>query len=209
MPSTRTDRAAATREIILATAERLMAEEGVQATSNRRISEAAGQGNTAAVGYHFGTRQDLVRAIARRHSADTERRRAELVAAATGSARARDWVACIVRPVTDHLEALGSPSWCARFGAAVMADPAMRPVMAAESASPSLRTALDGLRACLPDLPADVIAERNDMMRLLLLHVPAERERALAEGHPTPRPSWDAAAAGLIAAVTAVWTAPP
>jgi cytochrome P450 len=52
--------------VILATTERLFAERGIHAVSNRQISEAAGQGNSAAVGYHFGTKADLVRAIARR-----------------------------------------------------------------------------------------------------------------------------------------------
>lgn len=44
-------------------AERLYAEHGVFGMSNRQVSEAAGQGNNAAVGYHFGTKTDLVRAI--------------------------------------------------------------------------------------------------------------------------------------------------
>lgn len=56
-----------TRERILNAAERLFAEHGVYAVSNRRVSEAAQQGNNAAVGYHFGTKADLVRAIARKH----------------------------------------------------------------------------------------------------------------------------------------------
>jgi hypothetical protein len=35
----------------------------------------------------------------------------------------RDWIACLVWPVTAHLAALGTPSWFARFLAQVMADP--------------------------------------------------------------------------------------
>src|SRR5699024_7108128 len=59
----RADRGAGTREVILDTAERLFVEHGTGVVSNRQISEAAGQGNNTAVGYHFGTRADLVRAI--------------------------------------------------------------------------------------------------------------------------------------------------
>ncbi|MGW4802173.1 TetR/AcrR family transcriptional regulator, partial [Nonomuraea sp. NPDC004297] len=121
----RPERASATREAILATAERLFAEHGVHAVSNRQISEAAGQGNSAAVGYHFGTKADLVRAIARRHADEMEQLRAGLVAGVTGSADVRDWVGCLVRPFTRHLEAQGSPTWYARFRAQVMADPAL------------------------------------------------------------------------------------
>ncbi|MCW0214043.1 MAG: TetR family transcriptional regulator [Pseudonocardia sp.] len=208
-PPRRSDRVAATRGIILSTAERLMAEHGVYAVSNRQIGEAAGQGNTAAVGYHFGTKQDLVREIVRRHSEDVERRRRELVAAADGSPRLAAWVGCIVRPTTDHLEALGSPTWFARFGAQVMTDPALRPIMLEVFASsPSLRRAVEGLRACLPDLSPAVLAERNDMMRQLIVHMTAERERALADGTPTPRSSWGEAATGLVDVVTGIWLAP-
>src|ERR1700686_2031953 len=59
----RNDRASTTREAILTAAERLFAEHGVYAVSNRQVSEAAGQGNNAAVGYHFGTKADLVCAL--------------------------------------------------------------------------------------------------------------------------------------------------
>src|ERR1043165_8563461 len=105
----RTMRADATRELILDTAERLFAEHGVYAVSNRQVSEAAGQGNNAAVGYHFGTKADLVRAITRRRSAPTEVLRARMVADRAGSTDVRDWVTCLVRPVTDHLAAQTGP----------------------------------------------------------------------------------------------------
>jgi hypothetical protein len=41
-----------------------------------------------------------------------------------------------------------------------------------------------------------------------MVHVIAERERALAEGTPTPRATWHDAASGLIDAVVGVWLAP-
>src|SRR5919205_204318 len=59
----RTERATSTQEAILKAAERLYAEHGVFAVSNRQVSEAAGQGNNAAVGYHFGTKTDLVQVV--------------------------------------------------------------------------------------------------------------------------------------------------
>jgi AcrR family transcriptional regulator len=205
----RADRASATREAILVAAERLFAEQGVVAVSNRQVSEAAGQGNNTAVGYHFGTKVDLVRAIARRHAEPIERIRVQMVAEIDGSTDVRDWVSCMVRPATQHLAALGSPTWFARFGAQVMTDPALREIMVEESlTSPSLRKILDGLNRCLADLPAEVRAERNDMARQLLTHTMAERERALAEGTPTPRANWHDAATGLIDAIVGMWLAP-
>ncbi|WP_406315353.1 TetR/AcrR family transcriptional regulator [Streptosporangium sp. NBC_01639] len=205
----RAERAGATRESILAAAERLFAEHGVFAVSNRQVSEAAGQGNNAAVGYHFGTKTDLVRAIVRKNAEQIERVRLQMLAEIGDSSNVRDWVACLVRPSAEHLAALGNPTWYARFGAQVMTDPALREIMVDESlTSPSLHQVLDGLNRCLPELPVEVRAERSDMARQLMVHMYAERERALAEGTFTPRSSWHDAATGLIDALVGLWLAP-
>ncbi|WP_328453968.1 TetR/AcrR family transcriptional regulator [Amycolatopsis sp. NBC_00438] len=211
----RAERASATRESILATAERLFAEHGVQVVSNRHISEAAGQGNNAAVNYHFGTKTDLVRAIARKHSERVERLRAELVEAVEaveatdGPGELRDWVACLIRPTTTYLRELGSPTWFARFTAQVLTDPALRAIIAEESmASPALAKVVAGLNRTLSVLPPDVRAERGDMARQLMIHMTAERERALAEATATPRATWDDAGTGLIDAITGLLLAP-
>lgn len=203
------DRASETREQIITTAERLFAEHGVYLVSNRQIAEAAGQGNTAAVGYHFGEKADLIRAIARKHAEPTERLRAELVAETEGASDVRSWVTCFVRPSTQHLATLGTPTWYARFSAQIMTDPALHQIMAQETLSSSaMRVTVDGLRRCLPDLPAEVRTERSDMARQLMVHMVAERERSLVEETSTPRGSWQAAATGLIDAITAIWLAP-
>jgi AcrR family transcriptional regulator len=205
----RTDRNAATRERILDAAERLFAEHGVHGVSNRQVAEAAGQGNTAVVGYHFGTKTDLVRAIVHRHSAAIEQTREAMVARVEGSGDLRDWLECLVRPTIDHLAALGSPTWYARFGAQVMTDPALREILVDESlGSPVLLRVLEGLQACLPALPPAVRRERGDVGRHLLVHVPAERERALAEGAPTVRATWADTATGLVDVLVGVWLAP-
>ena len=204
-----TPRAERTRELILAAAERLFAEDGVFAVSNRQVSEAAGQGNNTAVGYHFGTKADLVRAIARKHLAQIEEVRQQHVAEINGSTDVRDWIACLVRPMTEHLAVLGSPTWYARFSAQVMTDPALRTIMIEETqSSPSLVRIIEGLAGCQPDLPDDVRAERSDMTRQLLVHVIAERERALADNTPTPRATWHDTASGLIDALVGLWLAP-
>ncbi|MFI6789694.1 TetR/AcrR family transcriptional regulator [Nonomuraea sp. NPDC050383] len=207
--SLRAVRVSETREQILTAAERLFAEHGVYAVSNRQVSEAAGQGNNAAVGYHFGAKADLVRAIARKHAQPIERARRRMLAEMGDATEVRDWVACLVRPVTDHLAALGNPTWFARFGAQVMTDPALREIMIDESlTSPSLRQIIDGLRRALPGLPEDVRAERAEMGGQLMVHMCAVRENALAEGAPTPRSTWHDTATGLIDAITGMWLAP-
>ena len=185
--SVRADRASATREAILAAAERLFAEHGVFAVSNRQVSEAAGQGNNAAVGYHFGTKADLVRAIERKHFVPIERLRDAMVAEAANSTDLWDWVACLVCPLTGHLGELGNPTFYARFAAQVLADPAYNRYMAKDAlTSSSLVQVVDGINRSLPDMSTHVRAERSLMASTLLMHTCAERERTLASGAPVP-----------------------
>jgi AcrR family transcriptional regulator len=205
----RAERVDATRESILVAAERLFAEHGLFAVSNRQVSEAAGQGNNAAVGYHFGTKADLVRAIVRKHTEQIERTRTRLVAEIDDPAVLRDWVACLVQPMAEHLSALGTPSWFARFSAQVMTDPTFRQIIHEESLSaPSLQQVVDGINRCLPQFPAEVRAERDAMLRLLMVHTWAEREREIADGQHTPRSTWQAAAAGMTDAIVGLYQAP-
>ncbi|KAA0107523.1 TetR/AcrR family transcriptional regulator [Mycolicibacterium sp. P1-5] len=208
--SSRTDRASLTREAILTAAERLFAEHGVFAVSNRQVSEAAGQGNNAAVGYHFGTKTDLVRAIEHKHAMPVEKLRQERVAAmADSNAGLRDWVECLVLPLTDHLTALGNPTWYARFAAQVMADPAYQQTVTRDALTlPALIVVLEGVNRCLPDLPGHVRMERNIMGRNLLIHTCAEYERALAQGASLPLTNWRTAASGLVDALVGLWLAP-
>lgn len=202
------DRAHATRELILTAAERLFAEHGVLAVSNRQISEAAGQGNNTAVGYHFGTKADLVRAIARRRSAQIEERRRRMLTEIGDSTDLRDWIGCLVYPSAEHLDALGSPTWFARFTAQAMTEPSLRAIVVEEMlSSPSLLRAVEGLFRCMPEVSDEIRAERNHMTRQLLVHMMAERERALAEGTDTPRSSWRDAATGLTDALVGLWRA--
>jgi AcrR family transcriptional regulator len=208
----RTERATSTQEAILAAAERLYAEHGMFAVSNRQVSEAAGQGNNAAVGYHFGTKADLVRAIEQKHRGPVEQLREQMVSKLGESAEMRDWVGCLVRPLTEHLEALGSdglPTWYARFAAQAMTDPAYYNIIVKGAlSSPSLVQVVDAINRCLPDLPAEVRFERNVMARNLLMHTCADRERALAAGASMHQSSWRAAASGLIDAIVGLWMAP-
>ena len=181
----RSERASSTQEAILVAAERLFAEHGMFAVSNRQVSEAAGQGNNAAVGYHFGTKADLVRAIEQKHRGPSSScaSRWWLALHSSSSAEMRDWVACLVRPLTDHWRVLGNPTWYARFAAQAMTDPAYYNIVVKGAlSSPSLVQVVDGINSCLPDLPADVRFERNIMARNLLMHTCADLERALAAG---------------------------
>jgi AcrR family transcriptional regulator len=205
----RGSRAAATREAILVAAERLFAEYGVTTVSARQISEAAGQGNNTAVGYHFGTKTDVVRAIVRRHTASIERLRDARLESIGDSPRLRDWVECFVFPTMDHLGSLGDPTWSARFIAQILTDPALRAVLEDDSfESRSLRRVRAGVDQCLADLPETVRRERDEMVRQLMVVVPAVREASLASGHRPARDTWHDAGVGLVDAIVGLFRAP-
>jgi AcrR family transcriptional regulator len=205
----RSDRSMGTREAILSAAELLFAERGMYAVSNRQISEAAGQGNNAAACYHFGTRTELLRAIESKHREPIEELRAQMLDDVGDSTELRDWVSTLVRPLTDHLAALGTPSWYARFAAQAMADPTYHHVVTKDALmSPKLVQTIDGINRCLPDLPKRVRSERIVMVRNLLMHTCAEHEGALAEHGPRSRSSWPVAGEGLIDAIVGLWRAP-
>jgi AcrR family transcriptional regulator len=205
--TTRAARVAATREAILSAAERLFAEHGVAAVSNRQISEAAGQGNNTAVGYHFGTKVELVTAIMRKHMAHIDDYRVERIAALGDDPGLRDWIACFVMPTADHLGALGGTTWFARFAVQVVTDPTLRDVVEAEAMHlPSLQQVAAGLDRCL-DLPREVRDERDAMVRQLMAITPAVREAALAAGRAVPRDTWHEAGLGLVDAFVGLYLA--
>ncbi|UBU18964.1 TetR family transcriptional regulator [Nonomuraea gerenzanensis] len=202
-------KAGQTRSRILLTAERLFAEHGVFAVSNRQVSEAAGQGNNAAVGYHFGTKADLLHAIVEHHTTQLEQIRARLLRANGDSPELRDWVACVVLPFTEHLSDLGSPSWYARLAAQIMTEPQLRELAATGlHDAPHFYAVVAGLHRCLPALPPELRRRRDDMARTLLVHTCAAREHTLPDDADAARAAWSATAAELIDAVEGLYLAP-
>jgi AcrR family transcriptional regulator len=93
------------RTRLLDAAERLLDEQGIDGPSARTIATAAGHGNTAAVLYHFGSREALVEAVLTRRAAEVEARRQtavdELLAAGDADTRAALWA--LVSPLADML----------------------------------------------------------------------------------------------------------
>jgi AcrR family transcriptional regulator len=200
--------AGGTREKLITAAERLFAEHGMS-VSNRQIGEAAGQGNSSVVGYHFGTKTDLVLAILRTHAADIEQRRVEMLAELSNPLVLSSWLRIVVRPITDHLDTLGRPSWYARFVAQATAHPDLRPLLHDETlAAPSMRVPFREASRLLRHLPHEVFEERADMTRYIVVNTCAERERALHLALPTPRATWTDAADGMVDALVGLWEAP-
>jgi AcrR family transcriptional regulator len=87
---------------LLDAAERIFAEQGIEAASVRAITHAAGA-NIAAVNYHFGSKQDLVQALLERRVTEMHDARRPLLDRALDATRvsARDIAAVWVRPLAE------------------------------------------------------------------------------------------------------------
>jgi AcrR family transcriptional regulator len=195
------------RTLILDAAEWLFAEHGISSVSNRQIGAAAGQGNTSAVGYHFGSKDELIRALIRRFDGEAEVFRAAMVNQVGDSARLREWVRCLVFPYTETLAARRPPTWYARLNAQIMADPVLRNIQLEEAVSASLQQVIRGLEVCTPELPAAVLRERELMAGHILIQACADFERGLADALASGK-TWRKVGSGLVDALVGLWSAP-
>jgi len=103
----RSGRADATRERILEAAERLFAERGLDKVSLNEVNREAGQRNTAAVFYHFRSKEVLVESLLLRHQTgiDNARRKAlGRLQRAGVEASLRDLVRILVDPLIAKLD---------------------------------------------------------------------------------------------------------
>jgi AcrR family transcriptional regulator len=147
---------AGTRARLLDTAERLFAESGPDAVSVRDITVASGA-NTAAIHYHFGSKQELIAAIIERRAASIGARRAELLDRLEGSPRItlRQVVEALVLPTAElATDGLGGRNYVAFLAAIGSHAEIMGLVMGAYDSH--TERYLQTLARVTPSLPDDV-----------------------------------------------------
>jgi AcrR family transcriptional regulator len=196
---------------MIAVAERLFAERGIEAVSLREIGAAAGQRNNSAAQYHFGSRNGLVDAIFEARMAPIDRRRRAMVAeveAAGATTDLRALCESFVVPLAEA-ETETESSWYARFLAQVVFDPGFDLLAKRRLAvTTGLRQVIALLNACLGHLPPALRAERLVLAGTLVVHGLANRERAGGEAEAagaTPSPVF---VADLVDAMVGVLSAP-
>jgi len=165
-----------TKSSLMDTAERLFAEYGIEAVSAWQIALAAGQRNESAIAYHFGSKDDLVRALhADRMHAINEHRAAMLGQAADD---AHALIACVVHPLAEYVRSAPGGANYVRFLAHVFADRHRRDALISGSSEGALiRKILERLRK---HAPAQVDALWNERIRFVvggLINALASRER--------------------------------
>lgn len=200
---------ALTRERLLLTAERLFAVHGIDAVSLRQISVEAGQRNNSAAQYHFGTKEELIRAIFTYRLASINRRREDMVDVVVRDGREGDLRAlteAMVRPLAEQIGAGGS--FYVRFlarvhqhaGASVYALPAMGVEGSATRIGRMIGDAL-------VHLPTPVRRSRLQLGGSLLVHATADREQRVYEGTPEDVLPPAAFVADLVDAVVGIFSA--
>lgn len=205
--------AADTRTRLIEVAERLFAERGVNAVSLREIAAEAGQRNTSAVAYHFGTKENLVTAIYRHRLAPTNELQMRRLAELDDQGRGKDLrglVEVFVRPMIERLGTTERPSWFLRFVANALYVERMAPYdLGAEEWTRALYQLYTRIDACVDELPAPVRIHRWEFFIGLFLHTMAHHERRIHAGRPTRMTAdRELLAADLVDAGVAVLTAP-
>jgi AcrR family transcriptional regulator len=163
-----------TRERLLNIAEQRFGEGGYEGTSLRAITVAAAA-NIAAVNYHFGSKEALLRAAVARAMApvNTERRRRLDQLEAKGSPTAEQLIRAFIEPGLDLVLRRGERGpVVARFIGRVAFDPSqrIRELYAAES-DPVEARFLAALQTALPNASPDSVAFGYvNMLGLLALH---------------------------------------
>ncbi|UGT45513.1 TetR/AcrR family transcriptional regulator; helix-turn-helix transcriptional regulator [Nocardia yamanashiensis] len=196
---------------ILAAAERLFAEFGIESVSLRQIAVAAGQRNTSAVAYHYGSKEALVEEIyvwrMTTVNAQRLRRLREL-----GDAGVSELVRALVEPLAATLhdpERAGEPSWYLRFIAETLWRPQFDPVLNTmrRPEAESVRLVVAGLRRELEGLAPEIFDERMRLVAMLVVTALADRERRLQEPDP-PGHLTDLGLEVLVDAATSMLAAP-
>ncbi|GAA1488698.1 TetR family transcriptional regulator [Brachybacterium sacelli] len=207
-PSRRQAQADTTRSQLLLAAERLYATHGISEVSNRQVAEAAGSANNSAVGYYLGTKSDLLEAMLSAHNDPIAQDMKRMVERTAGSPHLHDYVQCLVRPYTDHLARLGTPSWFARVIAQVVTDPTLvRTRLFETTLGPTMRQAFSAMWPQIAAAPEGTVEMRQHVLRNMVIHTCAEQER-LAHHSGTPA-DWELVSEVLIHSVTAILTHVP
>ena len=169
-----------TREQIVLAAERLFGESGIDAVSLRQINAEAGQRNSSAAHYHFGSKEALIATIFdyRMESINRRRlRRLDEIAKSGEVYDVRNLVRTIILPIVEEIEETQGGSHYIRFEAQLMGHPRVGVFSLWRSDfTEGLQQAYRLLKATMPEVPEIVFGQRFGMMLEMVVHSLADRE---------------------------------
>lgn len=171
-----------TREALLLAGERLIAEYGIDAVSLRKINTAAGQRNSSAAHYHFGSKEALVHAIFDyRMERVNENRKSKLAAAreqSDGQPDPRQIVETLVYPIVEEIRDSEGGSFYIRFLAQAVGHPQTDTNKFSQNLlADAAAGAFQHLRRAVPSIPVEILGQRFGLMWEMIIHSLADRER--------------------------------
>jgi AcrR family transcriptional regulator len=174
--TTRSGPPPATALQLLLAAERLFAEHGLAGVSLRQISLEAGSSNNSAIRYHFGSKDDLLRAIFAYRLGDLMQRRALLRARANPD----DLRAQLEAHILPLIELAESPdSSYVSFIEQLQRAGAVDVFLRQSDAMKSQEEFTSVMQRLLPHIPEPARSLRIQQAQDLAVHLAAERERAI------------------------------
>lgn len=179
-----TSTSARTREQLILAGEGLFATRGIDNVSLRQINSEAGQRNSSAAHYHFGSKEALIEAIYeyRMERTDVIRRTwlARLVATQK-TIDIRGLVEALIYPLVEHVDKLPGGRNYIRFLAQIYGHPSMDlKRMMRGHFTHTIGEIYLSMRQALPDVPDEVFGPRFGLMWALVITALADRTR-LAE----------------------------
>lgn len=180
-----TPRSVATRAKLIAVAERLFAQRGIEAVSLNEINRAGGQRNSNACQYHFGSKEGLLQAIRDKHVLAIVARRNEMLdrIEATGDNDLRAVVRAFVHPVAQQLCEPDGGQEFIRINAQLIVPHTL--AVQEQTAMPLRTPGTDRLARVLRNavaayaLPEPIVQQRLLMAAMLLFHGLADHSRML------------------------------
>jgi len=158
---------------LLQTAERLFAQEGIDAVSTRRIAQEANQRNVSALQYHFGSKDNLIDALLAMRLETINQRRQDLLQQLQNKQQGADLHALLEALVLPLVEQLDVPN--SHFiGCLYQLYLRARGERVYSTLPPELTAALEtvttAIERCLIELPLKVRIARLRLMGSQLIH---------------------------------------
>lgn len=178
-PSESTDQN--TRAQLIAAAEKLFAESGIDAVSLRQINLAAGQKNSSAAHYHFGSKQALIAAIFETRMRDVNSRREKAIDQIIADGledNVRTLIEAFVYPIIEEMDNTAGGSHYIRFMALAIGHPQLDlNELWRQKYGSGLNRLVKMLQAALPDIPLAIVGQRFGLAFEQLIHSLADREK--------------------------------
>jgi AcrR family transcriptional regulator len=170
-----------TRKQLISAAEKLFAKDGIDGVSLRQINLEAGQKNSSAAHYHFGSKDSLIMAIYQHRMENVNERRLKKISELESSGdekNIRALVGAIVYPIVEEIDADMSGRHYIRFMAQAIGHPQLDLIeLWQQEHSGGLSRTIDLIRKALPDTPSAIVGQRFGLAFEQIVHSLADREK--------------------------------